>query len=394
MLCRKFWLIQIILLYLAHSLTTQAQVRFSNEFSNSRIHFVDGSIEEVSLNSYLLFAKNQLVSDQTNNRITISKIKWIEIDSVQYAIGVVNNSKPDSIRVLEPIVVGTVSLYRSPRLSGKSDLFISKDKKVYHLRTVKKYIDQSNIKITKEYIYILRSLMIGCSQIKPIADNLSLNIKSIQNIVLAYNTSCGQLDKLPIAKKRSEIKFQGGLSAGYSFSNPDLLYFEGSEYVGKSSLSRPFFGVFVRLDFGKFSRTMLTYDLVYENVTGEGSSYSATDPTKMILSTFKYDNHQIRNQLAVNFKIIKRESVNIYAGAGFSIQYQLSNDSKQKLFNSPRLISAKSYNDLINISPMINLGVSTGKFEVKYQLLALVLNLKSFESQSIEHRISIGYTIF
>ncbi len=371
-----------------------SQDQSNTEFVKCTIQFKDGTKKVDRISPYSLFIKSQVLSEEKS--IDTSVIDWVEIDSIKYFIKKASNLREDNLKIVEAISIGTISLFRSARQSEKSDILVEKNGIAYQLRVIRsaKWDSPNQIREVKEYLSILMGLTTDCPGVKSLKANTALEIKEIEKVIVEYNSRCGKqsFQNTRLEKKKNSFSF--GVVGGYAFVSNEIVYGQIAR-KGNFSSSKPFFGIFIGSDFGRYSKFSFENELVYEQIKGQAFASSSPSSLFLLLEQIRYDISQLRNQLGFEYRFLDKK-INLHSGLGVSVKYQLQNNSAIDYYygTSGGFSEAITNPGNLTFSPFLSLRGSAGRFDIRYRVLAFTANLPDFEDIAFEHRLSLSYTLF
>jgi hypothetical protein len=371
-----------------------SQYKLTSEMVKSTIQFKDGTTSVEQINPYSLFVKSQILAEKKS--ISVSSVDWIEIDSIKYFIRKVSNIREDTLKIVEAISIGTLSLYRSARHSEKSDILVEKNGIAYQLRVIRsaKWDSPKQIREVKEYLSILIGLTNDCPGVKSLKANTALEIRQIEKIIVEYNSRCGKQSFQNTRLEKKKNSFSLGVVGGYGFVSNEIVYGQIARR-GNFSSSKPFFGMFIRSDFGRYSKFSFENELVYEQIKGQTFATTSPNSLFLLLEQIRYDISQLRNQLGFDYRFFDKK-FNMNVGLGVSVKYQLQNNSAIDYYygTSGGFSEAITNPSNLSFSPFLTLRGSAGRFDIRYRVVAFTANLPDFEDIAFEHRFSLMYTLF
>jgi hypothetical protein len=378
------------LLLLSQSLYSQSYVE---TFQNATFLLEDGSTHSASINAKQLLTRNVLQFEKAQSTDwELKNISTVTIDSTTYHVRELENIS-DTVKVMEKVIDGKISLYRSPRISTNEQIFAEKDKKVYELRIIKRLVHDTWVYVN-EYSSTLQFLVLDCKEIDrdKVGSNVGLGLGAISKIVTKYNGSCGWQKTLSARKAiKPEVTF--GITGGALMVRNDLSY-ANKRMIGKNSLTGFYAGPSLAVGFRKFYDTRLTFDLLFEKLSGEGNAYSrgTSSPTQHV---HNYDIFQLKNILAFNYILYRDATTTLYFGIGTVFQIQLVNNTTWQRVGSRTepSESLQSRKDGFNMAPVGHLHLKRNRVGFRYQVVALSIQMKTIEQYALEHRVSVHYDL-
>jgi hypothetical protein len=352
---------------------------YLHEFQAAKFLLKDSTTREARVNVRMLVSRNTLqLEEAPSNAWSLWDVSSFTIDTTQYLVKELKNIN-DTVKVMERVIEGKISLYRSPRISPNEEIFAEKSGVVYQLRIVRKDINEGTYQV-KEYSSILKILMLDCSQINQNKlEAVGFSVKDISKKVSEYNASCGWQKEFA-ARESLKPKFIFGVYAAYGRIDNKLYYNTGVIYKGHSSLTAVAGGVSLGLNFKKFNDTHVYLDIGIDKLTGEGAAYA---------QRHVYDMLRLRHAYTFNFGLYRNVNINISAGGGFIFQHLLSNKTiVERNIDPTRFHHDK---DNFNLNPVGHLHLGYKSFAIRYQVIPLSLQMKEIELPGWEHRMSLHY---
>jgi hypothetical protein len=382
---RNLLQVTLLLLMLWRSQNTNAQ-SYTQTYQKATFLMADSSENSASVNVKLLLIKNTLEFEQPPARLwKLTDAYAIIIDSTKYFVKKINNI--DTSKVVEQVIEGRISMYRSPRITSKEELFIERDNKVYELRYVTRLLQEGTFTF-KEYVSYLKFVTRDC--VGPTnLDELDLSLSKIYNFVSSYNARCGW-QKTQSAHKELKPKITTGIVAGVMGIRHQLNYEYGPTYKGKSFLFGLFVGPSVDIEFRKFFDTHVSFNLLLEGISGNGRASASRRQDQL----HHYEIIQLKHFFTFNFSIYSEESKNVFVGIGSVLHQQLLNhttvaSAKSRL--NPTYFESRK--DRINLSPVAHINFVVDRLGFRYQVIPLSIQMKTIEVFGIEHRISVQYDL-
>jgi hypothetical protein len=354
----------------------------------------DSSRHSATVDARLLLTKNTLVfKDAPVKPWKLKEVHTVIIDSTEYFVKNIKNI-PDTAKVMERVVSGKITLYKSPRISTNEELFVEKENVLYELRITRKYVDGRTFEVN-EYVSYLKHFSLDCDamdQVK-VGNDIALSYHAILKFVTRYNKACGW-QVAESRKKDPKPKFTFAMMAGGVLVHNKLNYEAGRVLLGKTRLTGFFAGPSVGLEFRKFYDTRVGYDLLVERLTGTGTAYSESTP--YYGEAHQYDILSLKHVLSANISLRRNAETHIYIGSGIAVQHQVNNKTTWKRVTGITPDDPYRYHsdkDKFNMSPFAHLHYAYRKFGIRYQVMALSIQMKKTEVFGFEHRISLHYDL-
>lgn len=387
---KLLFIVLIVQVCLSIRLSAQS---YTQTYQQATFLMSDSSSSLVEVNVKLLLVKNILdFKTQPSKPFTLKDAYAVVIDSTKYFIKKIENIS-DTVKVVERLIEGRISLYRSPRITTKAELFAEKDHKTYELRQIKKLMEEGTFWV-KEYASFLKILTLDCAQIEhQKLENVKLSLAAISKIVSLYNSNCGWQKSFE-TKEELKPQITIGLVAGFSKINNDLRY---HPYSGRSSLTGFYAGPSISIEFRKFYDTRITYDLLVESLSGEGrASHQAAPNNPGYDHIHNYSIVALNHIIAFNIAVFRNKDIDTYLGAGSIVQHQIrANNPWTTAVNPgprPDALMYESNKDRINLAPVAHAYIGFKSIGVRYQVAPLSIQMKKIERYGFGHRLSVHYS--
>ena len=383
----------------------------------AQVYYKDGRLQNDSIYEPFAPSHNRLLL-KNNGMIHLDDIDRVSIDSISYFSKEIIDQSHRSFLLLERVIHGKVSLYRTPHKDDRTTFFIEKEGNVRKLQIIQKKIDQHTISRKDQYKSVLRAVLYDCPEV--VQDQINqtkLNYSSLKNILTTYNRRCGWSNyvKEPVPSSQRNISLH--VLTGYSWATIpleySLPYIMDARYRGFSEVvsNKMFYGFGLALKVKRFS---VTNNILLESFDVEKTYINSRERDReayrMIVWNLEnqlvYQFLDIRDQVAIRFHFLERGKVSAYVGLGMSFNYVLSNKSYYAVQGE---VDNDNRNSIEVVDYHKNLGELAKRFRsTPFPLVGLTIGRVNVHGQSnlnggyvvenekpySEYSIQLSYTIF
>jgi hypothetical protein len=348
----------------------------------------DSSVQSAKVDVKLLVTTNTLAFVEAVRNISLKKVRTVTIDSVTYFVKRITNMS-DSIKIVERVIEGKISLYVSPKISTRSEMFAEKGETMYELRRLKRNTYGMAHEI-REYASYLKLMSLDCPAIDPeeVEKKLVFSLSAFKKLAGKYNQNCGwQVNTNAIVKPWLVPAVTFGVVAGFLSTNNQFNY---DNRTGKSSLPGFFAGPSVSLDFRKFQTVRVTYDLLLEKISGEAKTTPRQDRH---VHTHAFNILQLKQIIAAEIALYSRSKTSVFLGVGTLLQHKLANnttltENRATYTGVPDVQSSK---DNFNAALAAHIKFRYKQFGFRYQFANHAVQMKVTQKYGLEHRFSFHY---